>query len=98
MSQNEQLELQELRLKLKHSTIESAKVALSGSVNVEQNSIKNKEYKIIAVRPGGERVADIKNDNLERLHKEREGLLATGMYTENDPLIMNIQKKIRNLS
>jgi hypothetical protein len=94
MSQNEMLELQELRVKMKNTTIESNKVVS----NVNEQSNRNKEYKIIAVKPSTNQSGGVKDDKLERLYKERESLLVTGMYTEKDPLIVNIDKMIRSLS
>jgi hypothetical protein len=93
-------ELNELRVKLKNSSGGDMNSNLNSNrntvdLNMNSNASK-KEYKIIAVR-GNSKTGEIHSD-LERLIKEKENLLASGMYTETDRIILKIEDKIRNLS
>jgi hypothetical protein len=92
-------ELQELRNKIKIMKDEEGKV---NSENTEiMNKEKKKEYKIINIRKNtGGVTRNIENqykNEIEKLENEKYMLLSSGTYTENDPLIIKIEKKIKRL-
>lgn len=100
MSQNESSELQELRNKIKsYKDYEETKDKEKEKENFQ--IIKKKEYKIVNIRRNLNRNEssniNVKNE-LERLYIERDSLLNSGMYIEEDPLIIQIENRIRKLS
>jgi hypothetical protein len=88
MSQNEALELQELRLKFKSM--------MEGETKNSQDVIK-KEYKIINHVTQKSIKVNKSQSELERLYIERENLLNSGQYTERDPLIVKLDNMIKSL-
>lgn len=98
ISQNELNELQELRLKLKQLT---DKEKDEGNVNIANNT-KRKEYKVVTIKKGGTNKYSSSNTynikyELEKLNAEKMSLLNSRMYTENDPLIIQIDNRLRRL-
>lgn len=100
MSQNELNELHELRIKLKQLTEEKKE-----NIKIE-NEVKKKEYKIVSVRRKNNSFNqnnqnrfdyfDV-NSEINKLNIERSNLLNSGMYEENDQLIIQIDNRIRKL-
>ena len=88
MSQNEALELQELRLKFKSM--------MEGEIKNSQDVVK-KEYKIINHISQKSIKVNKSQNELERLYIERENLLNSGQYTERDPLIVKLDNMIKSL-
>lgn len=93
MSSNEIAELQDLRNKIKQMT----------QINEEKKVpevTKKKEY-ILAI--GNKKTNSIDKNNhigrseIDKLTVERDKLLSTGMYTENDKLIIQLDNRIKNL-
>ena len=91
LSQNELLELQELRLKVKNI------LEVDNKSTQDINISKKKEYKVIPITKKNSRANNTSQTELDKLYKERENLLNTGQYSEKDPLIMKIDCMIRNL-
>lgn len=65
------------------------------------NQINNKNqkvYKIIPIKRNIKNCSDINyKTELERLNMERDEFLSSGIYTETDPLIMQLDIRIRKL-
>jgi centrosomal protein CEP120 len=81
ISQNEVNEIQELKAKIKQLT--------------EVPEKQKKEYKVVNIKRNV-RGSDTKSE-LEKLKFEKMSLLNSGMYKENDPLIIQIDNRIRKL-
>jgi len=92
-------ELQELRNKIKIMKDEEGKVTSENNENT--NKEKKKEYKIINIRKNtGNMARNIDNqykNEIEKLENEKYMLISSGTYSENDPLIMKIEAKIKKL-
>ena len=100
ISHNEMNELQELRIKLKQLTEEKKE---SPKREIEDN-FKKKEYRIINIEKKNNTYTNQNrfenfdlNSELHRLNIERSNLLISGMYQENDALIIQIDNRIRKL-
>jgi hypothetical protein len=100
ISHNEMNELQELRIKLKQLTEEKKE---SPKREIEDN-LKKKEYRIINIEKKNNTYTNQNrfenfdlNSELHRLNIERSNLLISGMYQENDALIIQIDNRIRKL-
>jgi hypothetical protein len=100
VSQNELNELKELRMKIKEM---SENVNTNNqNVNVDNNNIlMKKEYKIVNIKKRNYYMN--KNENfdarneIERLQQEKVNLLNSGMYQEDDKLIIQIDNRIRRM-
>jgi hypothetical protein len=109
MSQNELAELQDLRNKVKYLTErEEVKECGGGTMAIptpiQQKIGQKKEYKIIHMKKNSNSsIVKIRNSDrdisseLEKLYNERNSLLNNGMYFESDPLILQIDNRIRKL-
>jgi hypothetical protein len=116
-SQNEMMELVELRNKIKMmssgNNIMSNEIGVptynssiqNKNMEVQNQKSQKKEYKIINIRTksnsalGGNYHSsqnDLKSD-IERLYQERESLINSGNYLEGDPLIIQIDNRIRRI-
>lgn len=105
MSQNEMNELKELREKIKNYS-ENEQNGTTMKVSINNNTMPQmgqtsqsvrKEYKIISINKRPKlNENDIRNE-IDRLTKERNMLLSSKMYEENDPLIVQFDSKIRKL-
>jgi len=99
-SQNEMNELQELRIKLKQLTEEKKE----SPKEEKENYLKKREYRIINIEKKNNTFSNQNryenfdlNSELHRLNIERSNLLISGMYQENDALIIQIDNRIRKL-
>ena len=64
--------------------------------NTQSPQTKKKVYTIISYNRRDE--GDKPKNELEKLIKERDQLLSSGMYRENDPLIFQLNNKIKRIS
>lgn len=106
MSQNDMNELKELREKMKNSLQNNDQNGTSMKVSINNNTMQpmaqtsqslRKEFKILTINKRQKlNEGDIRNE-IDKLTKERNMLLSSKMYEENDPLIVQYDIKLRKL-
>ena len=94
-SSEEMKEIRELKEKIKTSRRLPMKYILNAP-NTQSPQPKKKVYTIISYNRRDE--GDKPKNELEKLIKERDQLLSSGMYRENDPLIFQLNNKIKRIS
>jgi hypothetical protein len=109
-SMNELAELQELRNKIKILTTKDENKEYN-RVDVESSAnIKKKEYKVVTytkknkndysynnINPGQSMEVHQIHHEIEKLYAEKSNLLNSGMYNENDNLIIQLDNRIKRL-
>lgn len=106
MSQNDMNELKELREKMKNSLQNNDQNGTTMKVSINNNTMQpmaqtsqslRKEFKILTINKRQKlNEGDIRNE-IDKLTKERNMLLSSKMYEENDPLIVQYDIKLRKL-
>ena len=104
MSQNDMNELKELREKMKNSMQNNDQNGTTMKVSINNNTMQpmasqslRKEFKILTINKRTKlNEGDIRNE-IDKLTKERNMLLSSKMYEENDPLIVQYDIKLRKL-
>ena len=104
MSQNDMNELKELREKMKNSMQNNDQNGTTMKVSINNNTMQpmasqslRKEFKILTINKRTTlNEGDIRNE-IDKLTKERNMLLSSKMYEENDPLIVQYDIKLRKL-
>lgn len=104
MSQNDMNELKELREKMKNSMQNNDQNGTAMKVSINNNTMQpmasqslRKEFKILTINKRTKlNEGDIRNE-IDKLTKERNMLLSSKMYEENDPLIVQYDIKLRKL-
>ena len=104
MSQNDMNELKELREKMKNSMQNNDQNGTTMKVSMNNNTMQpmasqslRKEFKILTINKRTKlNEGDIRNE-IDKLTKERNMLLSSKMYEENDPLIVQYDIKLRKL-
>ena len=104
MSQNDMNELKELREKMKNSMQNNDQNGTTMKVSINNNTMQpmasqslRKEFKILTINKRTKlNEGDIRNE-IDKLTQERNMLLSSKMYEENDPLIVQYDIKLRKL-
>ena len=66
--------------------------------NIQSQSSPSQNKKVYTIISYNKREGDKPRNNLEKLIMERDQLLKSGMYKENDPLIFQLNNKIKRIS